>query len=458
MTTDPHAHSPEGEAFNPLYQRGAFPDGLTFEALERNPLLVLPSGLPALSTFIWNDLLTVEGLKRLYYRGAPLHAVDQQHGMPLFYAVREKRHEIFDLLMDCGGAERVNFLQTVRPDKKSLLHIAVDKDDFYMVNRLLDAGADVNAIDAEGLSPVAMAVKNRSVKMIRLLRRRAADTGKYEEASGKKLLSMVFPTIVPALTAESEAELVETLLQANASPDGEQTSQPLVAHYAEKKFTSLVRAFVRAGADVNAHGKSHNHLTALCHAVINRDFDMARALVEEGHADTNLTTPTNDLPLMYALKNGDFVMAEMLIANGADINMHRTSGVTILCQAMTIGLPVTTVEWILQKKADPNLASYAGDQFSRPLHVTANVQKMEYTDILLRYGANPMLRDAQGKLPVEYAETRAGMAHAVTQRLRLATQAAACGRDTTRFETFTTTSTAPKSGTGGIILPPEVKP
>jgi ankyrin repeat protein len=61
--------------------------------------------------------------------------------------------------------------------------------------------------------------------------------------------------------------------------------------------------------------------------------------------------------------------------------------------------PVDILEGFLQKGANPN--GFDDDTDDRPLCVAADLDNVEYVDVLFRYGANPILRDEEGRLPVD---------------------------------------------------------
>ena len=66
--------------------------------------------------------------------------------------------------------------------------------------------------------------------------------------------------------------------------------------------------------------------TPLLYAARKGCVECARILVEEGHADVNLTDPDRVTPLLLATLNLNFDTAALLVKHGADVNKWDTWG------------------------------------------------------------------------------------------------------------------------------------
>ncbi len=160
------------------------------------------------------------------------------------------------------------------------LIIAVRRSDRDMVHLLVDAGADINEGDAEGLTPLAWAVRLKHESIAGYLRSKSADEARL---NGNPL---------------------HRLYNASVSGDLDELNAAIVA-----------------GADVNGsverRGTSY---TALMRAARAGRCDVIRILVQAG-ADPNLAgrenVETNITPLMLASRRGHKDAVELLLQAGA---------------------------------------------------------------------------------------------------------------------------------------------
>ena len=98
--------------------------------------------------------------------------------------------------------------------------------------------------------------------------------------------------------------------------------QTALMHAASKGHTDTALALIKAGADVNATDQDGN--TALIHAALKRYTDTALALIAKG-ADINATNHSGHTALIYARLSGYIDTALALIAKGADIKATNKS-------------------------------------------------------------------------------------------------------------------------------------
>jgi ankyrin repeat protein len=182
--------------------------------------------------------------------------------------------------------------------------------------------------------------------------------------------------------------LVEHGANVNACSPGETPPLARVAYYGE---TELVRLMLRHGADPNRPGSE----TALLQAIVHRPHpETARVLLEAG-ADPNQPNGGGQLPLNWAVRNGYYEVVEVLLQYGADTN--RLSG--------------------------PREAPMPGDGMMgygrTALHECP--ASPEFVKLLLDHGADPSLRDADGKTPLDRArESRSPSAREVVELLEAA--------------------------------------
>jgi ankyrin repeat protein len=183
-------------------------------------------------------------------------------------------------------------------------------DDRDAVELLLRAGANVNAADDHGVTPLARACENASE-----------------------------PTVT-------------RLLEAGANPNAAQTNglTPLMTA-ARTGNHNVVKALLSRGAHVNA-ATATTHETALMWAVSERHADIVRVLVENG-ADVHPRPQQAFSPLIAAAAIGDIESAKILIAAGARVNDTGSDGTHPLPYSIVVGQSAFA-RFLLDQGADPN--------------------------------------------------------------------------------------------------------
>jgi len=264
-------------------------------------------------------------------------------------------------------------VNTPRGDGATALHWAAYWDDAVIADLLLRAGANVNAANDLGVTPLALA---------------------------------------------SSSSMASTLLAAGANPNivTSTGASPLMAA-ARRGQADMVRALLEHGADVNAKENVRGQ-TALMWAVSERHPDVVRMLLEHG-ADVRTHTRSDvqlvytgepsgagrsaaewvmrtidrgsSTALMFAARQGDIESAKLLLAAGASPNEPGPDGMSALVLASYSGHD-DVAAWLLSKDANPN-ADAAG---YTALHTAVLRGDVELVKKLLAYGANPNARITEG--------------------------------------------------------------
>ncbi|MFM9032355.1 MAG: ankyrin repeat domain-containing protein, partial [Opitutaceae bacterium] len=316
--------------------------------------------------------------------------------------------------------------KALQPDGTTALHWAAQHDDENAVATLLSAGASADAINRYGVTPLALACVNGSAAVAARLLVAGADPNRV--ASGGET-----PLLVAARSGREA--LVRVLIARGADvnarlPGGGQT--PLMWAAAEG-HSAVVELLLAAGADACAALDSG--FTALFFAARGGHRSTVAALLRSGGDVNDVTRPTRTggkLPrrgtsaLLLAIENGHFELALDLLERGADPNDQR-SGYTPLHVMVWVRKadkgedegfpeprvtgPVSSVQLVRRlvaagARVNERLAGgpSGGGRIARkgatPFLLAADTADLEYMKLLLEFGADPMLANADGATPL----------------------------------------------------------
>ncbi len=264
---------------------------------------------------------------------------------------------------------------------------------------------------------------------------RAATGGAADRA--RQLLKL-HPTVAAATlqtalvlgdAAQVEAHLTERPGLAT-TPGGPQQWEPLlyVCHTCLHRdhpgrmdgLLTIAHRLIALGANPNAeyHWNWHPELprTALWGALITMGHvPLAQALLEAG------ANPTDGVSAHIAGGSGNLTALELLHRFGMDVNGIR-GGVPPLVYILTFAEDPSGPRWLLAHGADANLP-WGPDQ-EAPLHVAARRWDVAMVELLLKHGADPARRRADGYTPHSLAELHGNrdiavslLAHGATNEL-----------------------------------------
>jgi ankyrin repeat protein len=276
---------------------------------------------------------------------------------------------------------------------------------------LLRLGANVNAPQGDGTTALHWAVYKVDPELVAQLLSREADPNVVNQFGSTPLAEAV---------KIANAEIVRQLLNAGAEPDARnqdnQTALMLAAHTG---VTEVAQLLVAAGADVNAIEQWRGQ-SALMWAAADNFPEIAELLIEAGANvqfrassfdwGSQITSeprgqyrPTGGLtPLLYAARGGCQRCVELMLEQGADINLPDPDGVTPLMVAID-NQHYDLAQYLLQRGANPHLwdwwgrtALYIaadmnsyGSGFGEGAEPRSTLTALDMLRLLLEAGVNP---------------------------------------------------------------------
>jgi len=252
---------------------------------------------------------------------------------------------------------------------------------------LLDAGADVQARDFKGMTPFLVSVRARTPEVTELLLARKSDIN-AESRDGWNALTLA--SIAPS------ASMVEFLLSKKLDPNkpgGPEKLTPLQCAIKQEwmETPEIIKLLLDAGANPQVKNAEGKVITVSATPLFNKramelalrdaDFPKFKAAIE---ADAELlNSEFQRRPLLWALAMNLYSTREKA---DATIKDHHSFGLEAL-------------KFLLEKKADPNKATYEG---FTALHMAAGAGRLDAVELLVRAGANvnAVARKESGMTPI----------------------------------------------------------
>jgi len=207
---------------------------------------------------------------------------------------------------------------TAEPDGTTALHWAVRVDDLETAGLLIAAGANANAPNKYGVTPLSLACTNGSPRMIEKLLAAGADA-KVALPEGE----------TPLMTASRTGNLesVQLLLKQGVDVNAKENwrGQTALMWAAAEGHTDVLSALLKAGADMHARAKAP--------PVRLSPYDAAKDAKPEPPSRRGASRPTDFTPFLFAVRNGHIPVVKALLAAGADPNETLADGTSALVLA-----------------------------------------------------------------------------------------------------------------------------
>lgn len=303
------------------------------------------------------------------------------------------------------------------------------------INQAIKAGADINARDDNGWTPLMHAAyHNPNPDAITALANAGAEVNARQKYGMTPLLWAAYhnpnPAVAAALleagadpTARTDTgEDMLSLAKGNKNPDvfrmlhGKFRSGPATPEksvpagnaMSDERFLRLcgkgtpeeIGAALNEGANVNARDK--NGWTALMHAAYYNPHAGTIGLLLDAGCDVNAAANNGVTPLMRSFSNSNQEVPVLLLKAGADVNARQWYGKSPLMFAAEGKTNLKTVSLLLEAGAHVNARDGNG---KTPLMYAVGVHAdYETAALLLKAGADAKARDNRGRMAIDLAE------------------------------------------------------
>lgn len=329
-----------------------------------------PDGLTALHWAALND--SQEIVDVLLLAGANLEPLTRVGGYtPLHLAARSGHASIVRSLLE-RGADVDRWTST----GVTALHFAAQANDAEAIRALVTHGADINAADGfQSRTPLVFAASDNATAAVRTLLELGADPSittalkDYVAIAERDTEERAKRASVRAAQAGEEPRGRPRADEPPDSTETAPTAEPAEEAPAEEPEEPPVRV-LSSEEQIGVQGG----FTPLHYAARQGHMETARILLDEGASIDQLSAGDQSSPLLVAVINGNYDLAQMLVERGADPNLVSDDGAGPLFATLNI-------EWSLR-------TWYPQPQMFR-------VQETSYLDLmkaLLEAGAEPNQR------------------------------------------------------------------
>lgn len=300
--------------------------------------------------------------------GVDVNKRDESGNTPLIYVCMKSARDLAKLLLDSGADVNLGNQKNRMP-----IHFAGEAGNFQIISMLIDAGADVNCTDNDGVTPLMLLARNgKTDAALQLLKVPEIDIG-IKDNEGRMAIDYA--------TSAGLRELVKALSQADGA-HADTYGNTTLHHACWKEQSEVVKVLLErdpAGVNkLNDEGES-----PLILAARRSNLMIAQLLLAAG-AQPDCADAEGVGPLHIAADKGDLFMGKELLAAGAGINLKTSGGQTPLILASRSGRNDFT-SMLIEMGADVN--SVDNDQHSA-LYYASEAGYIEIVEQLLMAGAD----------------------------------------------------------------------
>jgi len=314
--------------------------------------------------------------------------------LPLHLAVQNGDLELVKLLMPL--TKEIN---TTNNDLQTPLMMATESKNTKVVEYLLDKGANPYIPNSLGDFPLHVAAQNGDLEAVKFLI-------PYTKNINTKNQDKHYTPLILATQARNN-KVVEYLLKSGADPlitfDGGYVAMHMAAKNGDIESLKLLIAASKQGVNISNHEKGNTPLTV---AVMAGQKDACELLLKNG-ADLEISNKDGILPLHRAAMSGHLEIVQLFVSlKPEQIHSKGPLGMTPLAMTASHHLEnvpenIKVIEWLLNNGSDANASCIKG---WLPLHIAAIAGFRGAIELLLPFTKEGIdVQDESGRTPLSYA-------------------------------------------------------
>jgi ankyrin repeat protein len=328
---------------------------------------------------------------------------------------------------------------------KGRIHNAIAAGNDYVVRTLLTMGSDIEELNLNGETPLALALLKKRNVIAKLLLEKGASidlaAAKAVQGGNEAVIRMLLTrgvsveardnqgrTLLTLAVLENREPIVKLLLESGADVEAPDT-MALLAYAVFKEQTAIVKLLLEICADaevkamcdsidkkddaiklllekgasiplLKAIGSTTSLKGRLETAIRSKEENVVRLLLFMG-ADVEERGWDNMTPLLYAALHSSWTIVKILVEAGADMKARAEDGRTVLHYAACWG-DVELVQFLFDNGA-LELLDVTDDWGDTPLHDAARINNLPVAQTLVERGARVNAKNEKGKTPYQSA-------------------------------------------------------
>ena len=323
---------------------------------------------------------SIEVLETLIDYGVDLNATNKKCHTALMMACDKGNIDGINVLMKAGADPNI-----VDADGYNCLHFVVLRGcSIDVLQKITEHGADVNAVNKNGVTSLMMASEKGNVDFINVLLKDGADIN-IADADGDTCLHI---SVLQGCSIEVLQTLIDHGVDVNAIDEKGDTALMLAS---EKGNVEFIYLLLKAGADPNIADGDGN--TWLHHSIIGESKGEVLQMIINHGAQVNATNKMGDTALMIASGKGNVDGTNVLLEAGADPNITDANEDSCIHISMLGFYKRQVLQTVINhgvKVNDTNKQSYTA------LMIASLNGNIDGIKVLLEAGADPNIADVNG--------------------------------------------------------------
>lgn len=282
-------------------------------------------------------------------------------------------------------------------DGDNALHYAAFGNQPAVIETLLRAGADINALNRAKCTALHVAVNKQHSDCVRVLL-------KFRSVLNVNIQDTFGDTALHDAIGKENLEIIDLLINVPEVDFSLKNKRGFnVLHHAALKGNNFATEKLLSRSRQIVDVKKDDGFAALHLAALNGHFAVVETLLTQGQCDVNVRNNRQQTPLLLAVSQGQCGIAELLLSRGAQLDAQDEDGDTALHVAL---LKRQVPQAPLDPTQCPTTAMIAA-QLSTSTYPELRDGSLALAGLLAKEGANLHRPNMMGRTPLDLANSTA---------------------------------------------------